>query len=98
MIRITVTYGMQSVTVERPEGTTVGALVNDNNLKAVIGYGENVTPVVEGATVDLGYACEDGDEVILQARAATKARVPRVIVELIRKFKGYAFGWTPRRS
>lgn len=61
------------MTVERPSGTTVGSLIADPNTKALLGYGENVTPIVEGAAVDTGYALADGDEVTLQARAATKA-------------------------
>jgi hypothetical protein len=64
---------MQSVTVDRPEGTTVGTLVNDPNIKAIVGHGENAVPVVEGATVDNTYVLEEGDEIVLQARAAVKA-------------------------
>lgn len=72
-MQITIEHGMQSVTVSRPEGTTVGALINDPNIRAVTGAGENVTPIVEGSAVDVSYALEDGDTVTLQARAAVKA-------------------------
>lgn len=72
-MQLTIEFGMQSVTVSRPEGTTVGALLQDPNIKAVVGFGEGVTPIVEGATVDNSYALEDGDTVTLQARAAVKA-------------------------
>lgn len=72
-MQITILHGLQSVTVDRPEGTTVGALIADPNTKALLGYGENVTPIVSGAAVDTGYALVDGDEITLQARAATKA-------------------------
>jgi hypothetical protein len=72
-MQITIEHGMQSVTIDRPEGTTVGALIADPNIKAVVGYGENVTPIVAGAAVDTGYALAEGDTVTLQARAAVKA-------------------------
>lgn len=72
-MQITIEHGMQSVTVTRPEGTTVGNLVNDPNIKAITGHGENVSPVVEGSVVDNTYAVQDGDTVTLQARAAVKA-------------------------
>lgn len=73
MIQLTIEHGMQSVTVSRPEGTTVGNLISDPNIKAVVGFGENVTPIVEGASVDHAYVLEEGDTVTLQARAAVKA-------------------------
>jgi hypothetical protein len=72
-MRITVEHGLQSSTVERPEGTTVGSIINDQHLRAVLGSSENVTALVEGAVVDNGYVLEEGDTVTLQGRAATKA-------------------------
>jgi hypothetical protein len=72
-MQITITHGMQSVTITRPEGTTVGSIVNDANIRAVVGSGENVTPLVEGSAVDLSYVLEEGDEVTLQGKAAVKA-------------------------
>ena len=72
-MQLTIEHGMQSVTISRPEGTTIGALLADPNIKAVVGFGENVTPVVEGSTVDSSYTLEDGDTVTLQGRAAVKA-------------------------
>lgn len=72
-MQITIEHGMQSVTVSRPEGTTVGSLISDPNIKAVVGFGENVTPIIEGSAVDMSYPLEDGDSVTLQGRAAVKA-------------------------
>jgi hypothetical protein len=72
-MQITIEHGMQSVTLSRPEGTTVGNIIGDSNIKAVVGFGDNVTPIVEGSTVDNTYALQDGDTVTLQAKAAVKA-------------------------
>lgn len=72
-MQITISHGMQSVSVERPEGTTIGALLADANIRAILKHSENVVPVVEGAIVDSGYTLEEGDEVVLQAKAAVKA-------------------------
>jgi hypothetical protein len=72
-MQLTIDHGMQSVTISRPEGTTVGALLADANIKAVVGFGENVTPIVDGSTVESSYTLQDGDTVTLQGRAAVKA-------------------------
>ena len=72
-MQVTLKYGMQNVTLERPEGTTVGALVNDQNAQAILGYGpDNVVSMVEGAAVEPTFTLGEADEVILQPRAATK--------------------------
>jgi hypothetical protein len=72
-MQLTIEHGMQSVTIARPEGTTVGALLQDPNIKAVVGFGDAVTPIVDGSTVDNSYELSDGDTITLQARAAVKA-------------------------
>jgi sulfur carrier protein ThiS len=72
-MQLTIEHGMQSSTVSRPEGTTVGNLLSDPNIRAVVGAGENVTPVVEGSVVDHNYVLQEGDTVTLQARADVKA-------------------------
>jgi hypothetical protein len=72
-MQITIEHGMQSVTVSRPDGTTVGSVINDPNIRSVIGSGDNVSALVEGAAVDPSYVLEEGDTVTLQGRAAVKA-------------------------
>jgi hypothetical protein len=72
-MQITVEHGLQSAVVSRPEGTTVGQIINDSNIRAVVGSGENVTALVEGAAVDPTYVLEEGDVVTLQGKAAVKA-------------------------
>jgi len=72
-MQLTIEHGLQSVTIARPEGTTVGALLQDANIKAVVGFGDAVTPIVDGSTVDNSYELTDGDTITLQARAAVKA-------------------------
>jgi hypothetical protein len=74
-MQLTIEHGLQSVTVARPDGTTVGALLADPNIRAVVGFGEHVTPVVDGATVEDTFVLTDGDTVTLQSRAATKAHL-----------------------
>lgn len=72
-MQLTISHGMQSATVTRPDGTTIGALLADSNIRAMLGVAENVTPVVGGSVVDNTYVLEDGDEVTFQGRASTKA-------------------------
>lgn len=69
---VTVRYGLNTVKLERPLGITVGALIRDSNARAVLGYGENVVPVVEGSTVGAEFVLGEQDEVIFQPRAAQK--------------------------
>lgn len=71
-MEITLRYGLNTVKLERPLGITVGTLIRDNNARAVLGYGENVVPVVEGATVGPEFVLGEQDEVIFQPRAAQK--------------------------
>lgn len=71
-MNITVRYGMNAVQLDRPEGTSVGSLLKDANAQAVLGYGDNVVAVVEGASVGHEFLLGEADEVVFQPRAAQK--------------------------
>jgi len=71
-MQVSLKYGMNSVTLDKPEGTTIGHLLGDANTKALLGFGDNVVPTVEGSVVEHGFALSDEDEVVLQPKAATK--------------------------
>lgn len=51
MKRYKVRYGSQIQIVERMDGTTVGDLKRDDTLRALLGYGDNVNAVYNGASL-----------------------------------------------
>ncbi len=75
-MRITVNFGMSN-TLSRdfPSGTTVGNILSDPNLKAALGFGDNVSAKSDGVTLDPGQVLVDGDEIDLEVRANKKAIV-----------------------
>lgn len=76
MISVTLKFGLtKQVTREVPEGTTLRTILADATNKAVLGYPENVSGVVDGVTMSLDDAPSDGDTVVLEKQAASKAAV-----------------------
>lgn len=74
MIEVTLRFGLtKMLTVEVPEGTTVGTLLSNPNYKASLGYGENVNAVIDGTTVSSADTVSDGDTIVLEKQAASKA-------------------------
>lgn len=73
-MQITISFGVgNSVTKEYPVGTTVGTVMGDQNLRAVLGYGENVTPVIDGVRQSCACALSNGDEIHIETAVGQKA-------------------------
>lgn len=73
-ITVTLRYGAtKSITVEVQEPITIGQLISDASRRAVLGYPENVAAVVDGETVSMDTYIADGDEILLEKQAASKA-------------------------
>lgn len=74
MITITLKYGLtKEVTREISPNATVSQVLADPNNKAILGYPENVTAVVDGVSLGANDNFGDGDVVILEKQAAQKA-------------------------
>jgi len=74
MISITLKFGLtKQVTREVPEGTSLRQVLADATNKAVLGYPENVSGVVDGVTIGMDDELTDGDTVVLEKQAASKA-------------------------
>lgn len=74
MIEVTIKFGLtRQITVDVPEGTTIRELTANPNNKAVLGYPENVSAVVDGVTVSADDEVSDGDTIVLEKQAASKA-------------------------
>ena len=71
-MRITISYSGNTLTKEVPAGTTVSGLVNDTNLKAVLGFG-SVDAIAGGQTLSPDAELRDGDEITLTTKASQKA-------------------------
>jgi hypothetical protein len=73
MVNITIEYGdNNSLTKGFPEGTTFGQVLGDPAVKAVLGYGDNIEPVVDGVVQPIGNPVSEGDAVLVQVKANTK--------------------------
>lgn len=73
-IEITIKYGLtKQVTRTVPEGTTVNDVLRDASNKAILGFPESVSAVVDGVTLGGHDSLNDGDTVVLEKQAAAKA-------------------------
>lgn len=73
-IEITLKFGLtKQITRSVSEGTTLRTLLSDASNKAILGYPENVSAVVDGNTIDLDEEVQDGDTIVLEKQAASKA-------------------------
>jgi molybdopterin converting factor small subunit len=80
-------YGLTtSIDVDVSEGTTIAAIRRNPTYSIQLRLPENVVAVVNGLTVDNNYTLEDGDEVVFERQAATKAAKGKKIKP---KPKGY---------
>jgi len=70
---IKITFGVNN-TVEKPAADypTVGAVLEDTNLRQFLGFGSNIEAQVNGVSEGADYALEDGDAVDLVTRANKK--------------------------
>ena len=70
---ITIKFGPgNAVTKELPRGTTIGQVLSDPNIKAVLGFGDNVEGRIGNVGQEAGTTLEDGDVVAVTVRANTK--------------------------
>lgn len=71
---VTISYGpANSVTRQFNEGATVGDVLKDTNLRAVLGFGENVQALIDRTPMSPTTSLNDGDEVNLEVVANQKA-------------------------
>ncbi len=73
MIQVTVKFGSEAYTRSYSDGTTVGQVLNDVDLKAVSGWGDSVRGMVHGVEQPVNALAPDGGTVVVETRANTKA-------------------------
>jgi len=70
---ITISAGIgASTTRETSQYPTAGAVLRCQNLRAILGFGDNVEAVVNGSRAEHGTSLQDGDRVLIQNRANDK--------------------------
>lgn len=73
MIQVTVKFGGDVYTRSYHQGTTIGQVINDIDLKAVTGWGDNVRALVQGVEQPINALVPDGGTIVVETRANTKA-------------------------
>lgn len=74
MANVTLKSGLNSLSVDVPEGTTVGAILGNPNYAAALGYdSSNVEGVLNGVVAGSGATVYGGDVLLAQKKAHSKA-------------------------
>lgn len=72
-VTVTVQYGGQVEARQYPNGATIGHIMGDRDLKAVMGFGDNVRYMVQGIEQPHTAVLSDGVRVFVETRANSKA-------------------------
>lgn len=75
MKKITVEYGVDSITKQVGSNFTIGDLQEDDSLKAALGFGDNTKALINGIEQNRQTVIPDGAVVRIETAANTKARV-----------------------
>ena len=73
MKKITVEYGVDSVTKQVESGFTFGDVQESDAFKAALGFGDNTKALVNGIEQGRGTVVPDGTTVRIETAANTKA-------------------------
>lgn len=72
-MQVTIRFGTEDFHRTYPEGTTVGSILQDNNLKIIAGWGDNVRAMVAGVEQPTTAIAPDGGVLTVETRANDKA-------------------------
>lgn len=74
MITVKITFGLgNSMTKDFPVGTTIGAILNNPQVRAGLGFGDNVRPLVDRVVQDRNTIAQHGMTIDLESAANSKA-------------------------
>jgi hypothetical protein len=74
MKNVTVKYGITSIPRNVDENASFAAIVGDENLQAVLGYGDNVKALVNGIEQPMENIAPAGVTITLETKANSKAQ------------------------
>ena len=72
-MQITVRYGIESTTRSYDNAPTIAAIKGDHNLKAVLGYGDNVKALINGIELGSDVTIPSGATVVIETACNSKA-------------------------
>jgi hypothetical protein len=70
---VTIKYGLNSLTKDITEGASVADLINNEDIQAALGFGENVDALIDGSVVGGFTTLSAGDQIVVRAKANAKA-------------------------
>ncbi len=71
MINVSVRFG-ETITRSYPDGTTVGGVMADRELKLVLGWGDNVRATIQGVEQPTTALVPDGATIVMETKANQK--------------------------
>jgi hypothetical protein len=72
-MQVTVKYGIEKIEKNVNEGTTVGQLIGDPNIRAVFGCGDNVRALINGVEMGTDVRVPANATVVFETRCNSKA-------------------------
>jgi hypothetical protein len=79
--QITVKFGLQSITRQFADEATIGQIIGDANVKAGLGYSDNVRAVMNGVTMPASGFVYSGSTLTIETAANAKAGPDGVLVQ-----------------
>jgi hypothetical protein len=80
MKNITVKFGLQSITRVFADEASVGQVIGDSNVRAGLGYADNVRPVINGITMPASAHAPAGCTITVETAANAKAAPDGVLI------------------
>lgn len=76
-MQITIRYGLNTVTREYADGTTIGTILADPNVKAGLGFSDNVRALANG--IELPTGAVSPSSIVVEARCNSKAQDTQLV-------------------
>lgn len=74
MFRVTVRYGVDSEVFTSDQPITVGGIIGSSDLRARLGYGDNVVALLHGVAMPREAVIPNDETVVLETACNSKAR------------------------
>lgn len=71
-MQIKVRFNLDTTARELPQGATIGDLRRNEDIKAKLGYGDNVNFLIDGVVMSDDVELPAGAEVVVETKANTK--------------------------
>jgi hypothetical protein len=73
MITVTVRFGSDNASRSFGDGTTIGQVINDPGIRAELGYGDSIRPLVNSVDQPMNAPAPNGGTIVVETRANSKA-------------------------